>query len=154
MPDDTLHLTRVFELCAQVGAVQDLGEFRGGRRRVIPILGGELRGSGLEGQVLPGGADWQTMQPDGVTHLTARYTVKMSDGAILGIVNSGVRRAASEIAKQLSAGVDVDPALYYFVTQPMFEIGPGPYHWLTQQVFVARGTRHPECVVLQVYSVD
>lgn len=38
----------------------EIGAPHGGgmRRKVVNILGGSLRGPGLEGQVLPGGADW------------------------------------------------------------------------------------------------
>ena len=52
-------LEYVFDLDVQVGPAQELGEYGGGRRRVIPITGGALRGPGLNGVVLPGGADWQ-----------------------------------------------------------------------------------------------
>ncbi|MFT4251514.1 MAG: DUF3237 domain-containing protein, partial [Caulobacter sp.] len=120
-------LAHVFDLLVEVGPAQELGEVGGGRRRVIPITGGRLEGPGLSGRVLAGGADWQTIRPDGVTLLQARYTVRMSDGTTVGIVNTGVRRAPPEVVARLTAGEDVDPRLYYFRATPVFEVGPGPF---------------------------
>lgn len=146
-------LAHVFDLAVEVGPAQELGEVGGGRRRVIPITGGSLAGPGLSGEVLPGGADWQTIRPDGVTLLQARYTVRMSDGATIGIINTGVRRADADVVRRLTAGEDVDPALYYFRATPIFEVGPGPYLWLTESVFVSAGARRPRRVELGVFKV-
>jgi hypothetical protein len=41
-----------------VAAPQEVGATVHGRRRLIPILGGEVRGQGWQGRVLPGGADF------------------------------------------------------------------------------------------------
>lgn len=146
-------LIHVFDLSISVGPAQELGECSGGRRRVIPLLGGTLTGPRLKGRVIPGGADWQTLRADGVTLLQARYTVQMDDGPIVGIINTGVRTAAPEIVERLTAGEVVEPHLYYFRATPVFEIGPGPYQWLTEHVFVCVGERSPEAVRLKVYQV-
>lgn len=147
-------LTHRFDLDVEVGPAQELGQFAGGRRRVIPITGGRLLGSGLSGTVLPGGADWQTLRSDGVTLLQARYTVRMEDGQVVGIVNAGVRRASPEVAALLTAGKVVDPSRYYFRTTPVFEVGPGSLDWLTQSVFICVGERLPTLVRLKLYQVD
>jgi hypothetical protein len=152
-PNDGPALIHVFDLDVRVSPAQELGEVGGGRRRVIPITGGGLTGPGLNGEVLPGGADWQTIRPDGVTLLQARYTIKMSDGATIGIVNTGVRRAAPDVVRRLTAGEDVDPSLYYFRATPIFEVGPGPYQWLTENVFISTGARRPDRVELKVFKV-
>ena len=146
-------LAHVFDLWVEVGLAQELGEVGGGRRRVIPITGGRLVGPGLTGEVLAGGADWQTIRPDGVTLLQARYTVRMDDGATVGIVNTGVRRADPDVVRRLTAGEDVDPALYYFRATPVFEVGPGRHRWLTESVFVSAGARRPSRVELGVFKV-
>jgi hypothetical protein len=146
-------LTPVFDLSVEVAAPQELGDVGGGRRRVIPITGGRLVGPGLSGEILPGGADWQTIRPDGVTLLQARYTIRMADGAIIGIINTGVRRADPEIVRRLTAGEDVDPSSYYFRATPVFEAGPGPYLWLTESVFICSGARRPNRVELSVFKV-
>jgi Protein of unknown function (DUF3237) len=146
-------LTPCFDLEVEVGPPQELGEFGGGRRRVIPIVGGRLFGPDLSGVVLPGGADWQTLRADGVTLLQARYTIRMDDGQVLGVTNTGVRRASPEVAVQLAEGKFVDPSAYYFRATPVFEVGPGPLGWLVENVFVSLGERLPELVRLKVYRV-
>ena len=146
-------LVHRFALRVRVGPAQELGDFGGGRRRVIPILGGEAAGPGLTGTVLPGGADWQTLGADGVTLLQARYTLRAADGAVIGIVNTGVRRASPDVARRLTAGEVVDPALYYFRTTPVFEVGPGPHRWLVENVFVGVGERLPDLVRIRVFQL-
>jgi hypothetical protein len=148
-----LSLTPVFEARVRVAAAQELGEFGGGRRRVVPILGGEVTGPRLTGQVLPGGADWQTIRADGITILRAQYTIEASDGAVIGVVNTGVRRASPEIVKRMTDGEIVDPALYYFRATPVFEVGPGPHGWLVGSVFVVTGERLPDQVALKFYEL-
>jgi len=103
-------LTEVFEARVRVAPAQELGEIGGGRRRIIPILGGTLSGARLSGEVLPGGADWQTIFPDGRTEVLARYTLRASDGALIGVVNRGVRRGAPEVIARLTAGEKSRPA--------------------------------------------
>lgn len=153
-PEAIPQLRPCLELTVEVGQAQELGIFQGGRRRVIPILGGTLRSAELQGEVLPGGADWQTLQPDGTTYLVARYTIRLQDGSTVGIVNRGIRRADPEVTAQLAAGAEVDLRRYYFLTTPRFEVGPGPHQWLAQQLFIGRGVRYPREVVLYVHSVD
>lgn len=145
-------LTFCFNLDVQVAPAQELGDV-GGRRRVIPITGGRLYGPDAEGVVLPGGADWQTIRADGVTLLQARYTVRMADGQVIGIINTGVRRASADVVRRLTAGEVVDPSLYYFRATPVFEVGPGPHGWLTESIFVSVGERLPDLVRLKVYRV-
>src|SRR4051794_27320632 len=65
-----------------------------GERRIVPILGGRVSGPRLVGEILPGGADFQLIRPDGVTEIVARYTLKLADGALVYVVNRGIRHAA------------------------------------------------------------
>src|SRR4051794_23777209 len=54
-----------------------------GERRIVPILGGRVAGPRLAGEILPGGADFQLIRPDGVTEIVARYTLRLDDGALV-----------------------------------------------------------------------
>ena len=65
-----------FELLVQLDEPMDLGETAHGHRRIIPIAGGSFTGPRLEGMVVPGGADWQVIHPDGVVDIDTRYTLK------------------------------------------------------------------------------
>jgi hypothetical protein len=149
----SLSLTPIFEIEVRVDVAQELGEFAGGRRRVVPILGGDVFGPRLNGQVLPGGADWQTIRADGVTLVRAQYTIQADDGAVIGVINTGVRRATPEITQRMAAGEVVDASQYYFRATPVFEVGPGPHAWLVGSVFIVDGVRLPDRVLLKFYEL-
>src|SRR4051795_3354409 len=73
-------LTFAFTLRVQVGPPTELGEMPAGRRRIIPILGGTFEGPSIRGKVLAGGADWQSIQADGLARLDTRYTLLTDTG--------------------------------------------------------------------------
>lgn len=146
-------LEPVVHLVVQVGPPQEVGPVGGGRRRVIPIVGGELRGPLLTGRVLPGGADFQLVRPDHVAELDARYVLELSDGTPVYVTNRALRRASPEVTEQLMRGEPVDPALVYFRCQPSFEVADGPWRWLAQSVFVGTGVRRPQSVEMMFYRV-
>jgi hypothetical protein len=133
---------------------QELGESPLGRRRIIGITGGRFSGERLSGRVLPGGADWQVIRSDGVADLDARYTLETADGAMIYVRNRGYRHGPPDIIKQLAAGQDLDPALYYMRTALRFETGDARYAWLNRIICVATGARRPAAVELDVFEVQ
>lgn len=137
-----------------IGAPLEVGPIGSGRRRIIPITGGHVAGPRLSGRVLPGGADWQVVLPDGTAQLIARYTLQADDGTLISVVNRGVRRGPPDVLARLAAGEAVDPAHYYFRATPGFEVAPGPHDWLARSVFVATGERAPDHVVIRVFEVQ
>jgi Protein of unknown function (DUF3237) len=147
-------LTLVFTANVLVGSPVEKGMIDGKRQRFIPITGGSVSGSRLNGKVLPGGGDWQSIHADGLTEVMARYALQADDDTIIGIVNPGVRVASPEVISRLSAGEDVDPSLYYFRTSPVFEVAAGAHAWLRRKVFIGHGIRRPTSVELRVFSVD
>ena len=132
---------------------QELGDTPLGRRRIIGITGGRFSGERLSGRVLPGGADWQVIRPDGVADLDARYTLETSDGALIYVRNRGYRHGPAEVLNKLSSGENVDPSLYYMRTTPRFETGDARYAWLNRIVCVATGARRSAAVELEVFEV-
>jgi len=143
----------VFAAFVSIGAPLDAGPIASGRRRIIPITGGHVAGPRLTATVLPGGADWQVVLPDGTAQLVARYTLRAEDGTLISVVNRGVRRGPLEVLARLAAGEAVDPAQYYFRATPCFEVAPGVHDWLARSVFVATGERAPDHVVIRVFEV-
>ena len=113
-------LEYMFQADVRVDQPLELGEFSGVRKRVIPIIGGEISGPRLAGQILSGGADWQAIREDNVTEVLARYTVRAIDGTLISVTNRGVRRGPAEVIRRLLAGEAIDPALYYFRSTPVF----------------------------------
>lgn len=130
------------------------GEIDGARKRFIPITGGTITGPRLTGTVLPGGGDWQAILPGGLTRVEARYFLRTDDGTIIGIHNVGVRVASPEVTDKIARGVAVPPDDYYFRTTTVFDAPPGTYGWLRERVFVARGVRMPDHVVIDFYTVE
>jgi hypothetical protein len=143
----------VFTLAIQVGTPVVAGDFGHGLRRIIPILGGELRGEGISGKIHPVGADFQIIRPDGFTELEAKYVFEMDDGAVIYIENIGIRFGPKEALDRIAKGEAVDPALIYFRSVPKFETGSEKYRWLMQNLFIGVGARYPDRVELDVHQV-
>jgi hypothetical protein len=148
-----LELSQVCLIEAVVAGMRDLGATPRGRRRIVPIVGGTVRGPRLEAEILPGGADWQYARSDGVVELVARYSIFTRDGVEIAIVNRGLRRAAPDVMERMARGEPVDPALVYCRTTPQFEAPAGPYAWLNCSVFVASAERMPDKVRIAVFEV-
>jgi hypothetical protein len=147
-------LVFAFELRAQVGPPAELGEVAHGRRRIVPILGGTVKGPGFDAKVLPGGADWQMIQPDGFTELDTRYTLETDKGELVYVQNAGIRDAEPDVMRRLLAGEIVDPKLVYFRTMPKFETSAANLQWLPRSVFVGVGERFPTEVVVRFYRLE
>jgi uncharacterized protein DUF3237 len=147
-------LVFAFELRARVGAPVEVGQVAQGRRRIVPIEGGTIKGPMLNGTVTAGGADWQLIQPDGFTQLDTRYTIQTDKGQLVYVQNPGIRTAAPDVMQKLLAGEAVDPKLVYFRTQPRFETAAPELQWLTKSLFVGVGERFPSEVVIRFYQVE
>ena len=143
----------VFSLAIRIGAPIVAGDLGYGVRRIIPILGGDVRGEGISGTILPCGADFQTIRPNGFTEVEAKYAFQMQDGAIVYIENVGIRFGPKQLLDRIAQGDSVDPALIYFRSVPKFETGAAPYRWLMENLFVGVGARHPDRVEIAVHQV-
>ncbi len=120
-------------------------------RRCIPILGGAVSGR-LNGEVLPGGADWQQIGSDGTIEIDARYVLKLADG-LVEVESRGLRAGPPEVLARLAAGEVVDPALYYFRTAMRFRSAAPELAWLGRILGVASGERLSGAVRLTVHEV-
>lgn len=149
----TPELRHVFDIEAAVAPIRDLGPTPHGRRRIVPILGGTVKGPRLQGVLVPGGADWQYVRSDGVVELVARYSIRATDGTEIAVTNRGLRRAPSEIMERMARGEQVDPALVYCRTVPLFEAPTGPHAWLNGSLFVCNAVRLPDKVQVAVFEV-
>jgi hypothetical protein len=141
-----------FVTTAAVGPLVDLGDTAHGRRRIVPILGGTFDGPGLKG-VVRGGSDWQIVRADGVLEIEASYYLEADDGALITIVNRGVRRATPEVMERLNRGEIVAPDEVYFRTAPRFETSAPAYQWMTSTTFVGVGERRATEVIINFWKV-
>jgi len=146
-------LEHVFDARISVAAPYEVGLAAGGERRVIAITGGRVEGPDLSGAVLAGGADYQTIAADGLTHLHARYVIETSQGERIYVENNGLRFGSPEALDRLRRGLPVDPALIYFRTSPRFETQSPRLAWMTRTLFVASGARTPDEVLLSVFRL-
>ena len=142
-----------FEIEVEVGDPLDFGQTQAGHRRVIPIAGGLVSGPRLQGRIVPGGADWQILRPDGTGDLDARYTIQAADGALIYVVNRGIRHGSPEVLARLNRGERVDPASYYFRSSASFETSAPDHAWLTRAVMVGSGERYPDKVVIRFWEL-
>ena len=147
-------LEYICELQVVLEPAMIVGETALGTRRIIPIIGGTVEGPKIKGEILRGGADWQTLRPDGVTDLEAHYQFKTDNGEIIYIKNTGLRAASPEVAKLLAQGKEVDSDQYYFRAVPKFEADKnGKYSWLNDGIFICTGERLPNAVSIKVWKV-
>jgi len=130
-----------------------IGRTRQGLRRIVPITGGRFEGDRLRGKVLPGGADWQMIRPDGVAEIEARYTLETDDGALIYVVNKGLVHNSAEAVGLAAEGFTLKENQYYFRTQPRFETGHESYAWLTKLMTVGVGEVGQNRVHITVYTV-
>lgn len=147
-------LTFAFEARVKVGQPMLVGDVLHGRRRIVEILGGTFEGPEIKGRVLPGGADWQMIQPDGFSELDTRYALETDDGHIIYVQNAGIRHAPPEVMERLNAGQTVDPELVYFRTMAKFETSAPELQWLVRSVIIGVGERYPEDVVIRFFRVE
>lgn len=154
-------LEHLADLTVQVGAPVEAGTIIGlnsrGRRRIIPITGGTLRGPRLNGRVLPGGADFQLVVSDTAADLDARYIIEL-DGPEFGgehiyVQNRALRRGSAADIARLVRGEPVDPGAIYFRGVPTFEVSSPALGWLTESIFIATGARFPDRVEISLYRV-
>jgi hypothetical protein len=143
----------VCELKVAIGPAMVVGETPHGTRRIIPITGGTFSGPRLNGTIVNGGADWQVVRKDGTAELNALYTLKTDDGTLIYVNNKGIRVATPAVAQRIANGETVPPSEYYFRAAPSFETPPGKYDWLMQTLFVSKGIRNPDGVIIQVWKV-
>jgi hypothetical protein len=75
---------------ADLGPALQYRTVQGHVRAVFPIVGGEARGHGWGGRILPGGSDFAIQQPDGSYAIEARYCLELEDGTPMMVTNSGI----------------------------------------------------------------
>ena len=143
----------VAEVQAEVAAPIVIGASAAGERRIVPIIGGRVSGPRLEGEILPGGADFQLIRPDGVAEIEARYALRLNDGALVYVVNRGLRHAAPEDVARLLRGEAVPPERVYFRTAPSFETAAPAHAWLRRRLFVGLGERQPAAVIVRIFAL-
>ncbi|HET9863495.1 MAG TPA: DUF3237 domain-containing protein [Steroidobacteraceae bacterium] len=121
-PAATPRVQFAFEERVTLSPTVEIGETALGQRRYIPITGGSVAGPKLNGEVVPGGFDFQlTYTGSECTQLAADYFLKADDGTLIHVFNEGLACPKS------------GPALF----RPRLEAPRGKHEWMTHATFVA-----------------
>jgi hypothetical protein len=148
-------IRHVYHLEATVGEPLDVGEVTGGRRRVIPLIGGQFTGPEIRGSLLSGtSADWQLVLPDGTSIGDIRYTLQTEDGALLYVRARSIRHGAADVLARLARGDDVDASDYIFRAAVQIETSASELAWLNKGVFISVGGRSSGGVAYDTYIVE
>jgi hypothetical protein len=151
--EPALQTRYVFTITAHIGSVTSAGDIGTGVRRIIPIIGGEVKGKDVNGKVCAFGADFQIIRPNELIELEAKYAIETDDGAVIYVENRGIRFGPVELMQRQKRGEPIDPRLIYFRTVPKFETGAEKYRWLMQSLFIGSAARHADRVVIDVHQV-
>src|ERR1700744_6477664 len=109
--DPQLSTKYVFTIIAHIGGGTSAGEIGHGVRRIIPVIGGEVRGAGINGKVCAFGADYQIIRPNELIELEAKYAFETDDGAVVYVENKGLRFGPVDLLQKLKRGEPVDQKL-------------------------------------------
>lgn len=145
------HLCRI---TARVSPMVTLGEAGYGERRYVPIIGGEVEGELLSGEVLAGGTDWQIQRRDGTLDISAQYVLRASDGALIEVESRGYRHGPPDVMARLARGEPVSADAYYFRTAMRFQTGAPAWLHLNSVLAIGKAMRRPDAAVLDVFLVD
>jgi len=143
----------LFTLTGRVSSPQEIGASPSGQRRIVPIEGGDFKGPKLRGMVLPGGADWMLVRPDGVAQINVRMTLQTDDGDLIFMKYGGFRHGPTDVMDRLARGEAVEPTEYYFRITPLFETGSQKYAWLNKIITIGAGHKLANGPVYYVYEI-
>lgn len=119
-PQTTLESDYVMSMVLQLaGAPMDAGH-----TQVAPLGGGTFSGPGLNGTILPGGADWMTAV-SGHSSLDVRVTLETDDGEYIYMSYVGIMHQS-------------DAGMYWKIT-PTFNTASEKYDWVNHIVAVGQG---------------
>lgn len=147
-------LEHLATLVVDVTAPQEVGDTPFGCRRVIPIVGGSVSGPHLNGRILPGGADFQSIRSATFTDIHARYVIETEQGETVYVENTGIRTGSAQDIAALAKGQAVDPSRIYFRSFPRFETASPRLAWLNEHLFIGTGARYPDRVELNFFIIN
>jgi len=150
----TPKLRHFCDLDVTLAPIREMGQGRAGLRRIIPIIGGHVKGPGISGRILGLGADWQTILSNGVAELDTRYAFETDEGAVIEIINFGYRHGPDDVLQDLAAGADEPPESYYMRTHARLETGDPEYAWVNRTLFVGTGARFKSAAKVSLFAIE
>ena len=144
----------IFEVNINLDPPLELDLTRYGQRRIINIKGGIVTGPDIQGTILPGGADWQTVRSDGTIDISAKYTIQTDDGEYLFLKDRGIRTLPEKVLQKKKSGKEINSSEYVMRTSATIEANyKGKYDWLNRSILVSAGFRKENSIVIRFYKV-
>lgn len=143
----------LFRLTIEVGTPAPVGDAGDHELRIVPITGGRFEGPLLSGVILPGGADWLRVEPDGTARIDVRLTLQEASGGLVYVQYQGVRTGPAPVLERLAKGEAVPASDYYFRAAIRFETAAPALRWLNRTIAIATGQRPPSGPCYDVYAV-
>lgn len=141
------------DFSVELGKPIEVGHTNRGNRRIIPVLGGTIKGDGWTGRVLPGGADYQVVLTPTMAELEARYVFETDGGDHVYVRNNCVRAGDAQAMARLIRG-EANPGEIYFRCCPIYETSAKSLQWVNERMFIGSGTRLQDKMVLRVWELN
>lgn len=149
----TVRTRSLFVMRLDVRPLILIGATPGANRRIGLVPGGTFEGERVSGDVMEGGSDWQAVRTDGVTALDVRLVLRTSDGALIGMTYRGLRHGPPDLIARVERGEAVDPSLYYFRINSMFETAEPKYSWINRILAIGIGYRRADGPVYSIFEL-
>lgn len=146
----------LFDIVVDLNPRLNFGAGPAGQRVLFGAAKGSFEGPRLRGEVLAGGGDWAVFRADGVMTLDVRLTLRTHDNALILMTYGGRWATPKDLRDDMANPVkrlEVDPARYYFRTNPLFETGSEQYAWLNNVVCVGKGYLVEGAVAYKVFEI-
>jgi hypothetical protein len=140
---------------ARLASSLDAGDGPLGRRALNALASGEFYGDRLRGRLNPGTGDWMLTR-NRIRVVDARVVLLADDSALIHMSYGGRITFPEDLEGELKAPSQrhrVDPARYYFRTNPTFETGAQRYAWLNGVVSVGIGRLIEDGVAYEVFEL-
>ncbi len=150
-----MHLEHLFDWTAEFKTPTDVGAGPLGQRIVADIMGGSFKGPHLSGKVLPSGADWALVGPDGNLRLDVRIVLETDDGAFIYVAYRARMTMNNKLRAVLFEGKgSIEFGDTYMISQLQFETGDERYAWLNNLMAAGEGRLSPNSVTYRVYALE
>ena len=146
-------MEHIFSYKATLAPAEVIGPTPEGLRVNFYVTGGEIDGPRLKGKLLPVGADWLIIRPDGIAILDVRATIETHDGALLYMTYSGVAELGEDGHQRF---LDGNPTMQFPIRAvPRFVTAHPDYLWLNrlQCVNIGEGDLEASYAAYDVYAL-
>ncbi|MBB4426767.1 hypothetical protein GGD66_005337 [Bradyrhizobium sp. CIR48] len=146
----------LFDIVVDLDPRLNFGAGPVGQRVLFGAAKGSFEGPRLRGEVLRGGGDWALFRADGTMTLDVRLSLRTHDGELIYMTYGGRWVTPQALRAEMADPAQrtkVDPAGYYFRTNPLFETGSQTYAWLNDVVCIGKGYLVEGAVAYKVFEV-